>query len=116
MNKQVQAQQALKTALLTSQGIIRRMANKNQEERVVKTLVEHRNDVRFETKTFKSNDLRVSLKLSQWAGATWWAIEVYDGLDPEGSGAAVELAHGSDREDWEVAREFLQDAYDHLSA
>lgn len=114
MNKQVQAQQALKAALIQSQGLIRRMALKTQGEHVQTTAVEHRNDVRFETVTWKSNDIRVTLMLSQWAGASWWALSVYDALDPEGSGASVELASGSDKEDWEASREFLQEVYDAL--
>lgn len=115
MNKQVQAQQTLKAALIQSQGLIRRMALKTQGEHVKTTVVEHRNDVRFTTMTFKSADIRVTLMLSQWAGASWWALSVYDALDPEGSGAAIELASGSDKEDWEVAQEYLQDAYDMLA-
>ena len=116
MNKQIQAQQALKAALVESQRLIRQMALNTQGGHVQTTTRETRGDVAFERLTWKSNDIRVSLSLSQWAGASWWKIEAYDARDPEGSGAAVELANGSDKEDWEVAREYLQDAYDRLSA
>ena len=116
LTKEQQVQRAFGAALLKAQGLIRNMGLNSQGEAVQKITRETRGDVSFETVTWVSEDIRVTLVLSRWANARWWKLEAYDARDPEGSGAAVELATGSDVEDWVVAREYLQDAYDRLAA
>ena len=116
LTKEQQAQKDFGAALLKAQGLIRNMGLNDQGEAVQKISRETRGDVSFETVTWLSEDIRVTLVLSRWVNARWWKLEAYDARDPEGSGAAVELATGSDVEDWAVAREYLQDAFDRLSA
>lgn len=110
MNTQVQAQQALKAALLQAGKVLTQMQAPSQGG-VVRRLSKETTakGVTCETLTYLSADLRVTLKAHDWNGIIWWTLNYYDSRDMDTTGANVELFGGSDREDYVVACEYLAD-------
>lgn len=110
MNKQVQAQQALKAALLQAGKILTQMQAPSQGGVVRKASKETQaKNITHEVLSYCSADLKVILQSRIWEGIIWWSLSVYDARDPDSTGAYVELFCGSDREDYEVACEYLAD-------